>query len=441
MPKRVKELSALEVKRLEYPMDEMVAKGNKLMPVFKAVGGVPGLQLQLTPGGGKSWIFRYSTSVNGKQKRRSMGLGSYPTYGVAEARERARSAVRKLDNAEDPIKAKRAQKLKLQAETAKPTFAQAVKSWSSENPHEFTSGKYRQAWLNSVYAVEALQDVYVDQIDDRLVWNALQGQAKRSPDLASRVQKRIATVLRWAAGERHITGENPADTEWLKGKFKAKLKGVEKKRRPALQLADAPRWWAALQEREGTGSRALEFLALTATRSGDVRGMTWAEVDLDKGVWTIPAHRLKIKSKGDHSVPLPVAAMELLAALPRMAGADLVFPAMRGGTLSDMTISKAMKTIHEKDIQKGGSGYLDKESGNPAVPHGLRATFRTWAGEQGFSREHAELALAHVFGDDTERAYQRSAYTEQRRPMMEAWVGFLGGQEATGGNVVEMRHG
>lgn len=440
MPRRVKELSAIEVKRLEYPHDEMIKKGNKLLPIYKAVGGVPGLQLQLTPGGGKSWIYRYSVNVAGKQKRKSLGLGSYPTYGVAEARDRAREAVRLLGEGEDPVKVQRAKRLKLKAETAKPTFSKAVQGWAKDNPHEFSNDKYRQAWLNSVYAMKPLQDAYVDQIDDRQVWNAIKDTASRSPDLAARVQRRIAAVLRWAAGERHIAGENPADTEWLKGKVKAELKGVQKKRRPSLQMADAPRWWVALKHREGTGSRALEFLALTATRSGDVRGMIWSEVDLDKGLWTIPAQRLKIKSKGDHTVPLPVAAVELLAALPRLDGVELVFPAMRGGMLSDMTISKAMKDMHANDIKKGGAGFVDVESGKPAVPHGLRATFRTWAGEQGFSREHAELALAHVFGDDTERAYQRSAYTEQRRPMMEAWAGFLAGK-ATGGNVVEMRHG
>jgi integrase len=438
MPKRVKEMGALEVKRLEYPHEEMEAKGNRLLPVFRAVGGVPGLQLQLTPGGGKSWIYRYSVEVNGKYKRRSMGLGSYPTYGVAEARDRAREAVRLLDEGKDPIKEQRALKAKSNAEALKPTFKQAVESWADANPHEFTSEKYRQAWLNSVYAVEPLQNEYVDQLDDRQIWKALESVVERSPDLAARVRGRMAAVLRWAAGERHITGENPADTDWIKGKVSAVLKGVKKQRQPSLRVGDAPRWWDALRDREGMGARALEFLALTATRSGDVRGMTWSEVE--GAVWTIPAERLKIKNKGDHNVPLPEAAIALLKSLPRMEGTDLVFPAPRGGQMSDMTIRKAMLSLHEADLKASGPGYLDAHSHRPATPHGLRATCRTWAGEQGFSREHAELALAHVFGDDTERAYQRSTYTEQRRPMMEAWAGFLLGK-APGGNVVEMRHG
>lgn len=237
MPIRVKELTALEVKRLEYPLEEMQAKGNKLLPVFKAVGGVPGLQLELTRGGGKSWIYRYSVKVGDKQKRRSLGLGSYPTYGVAEARDKAREAIRLLGQGEDPIKARRAARERLAAEVAKPTFAQAVDGWAKDNPHEFTSEKYRQAWLASVFAVEQLQDRHVDQLDDRQIWNALKYTASRSPDLASRVQKRIAAVLRWAAGERHLVGENPAESDWLKGKIKAERKGVKTGRRPALQLS------------------------------------------------------------------------------------------------------------------------------------------------------------------------------------------------------------
>lgn len=438
MPKRVKELSAIEIRRLEYPQEKTVGKGTKLLPVFKAVGGVPGLQLQLTPGGGKSWIYRYSVKDGDKYKRRSMGLGSYPTYGVAEARDRAREAVRLLDEGKDPIKEQRALKAKSNAEALKPTFRRAVESWANANPHEFTSEKYRQAWLNSLHAVEPLQGEYVDQLDDRQIWKALEPIAVRSPDLAGRVRGRIATVLRWAGGERHVTGANQADTDWIKGKVNAALKGVKKQRQASLRVGDAQRWWGALRYREGMGARALEFLALTATRSGDVRGMTWGEVD--RAVWTIPAERLKIKNKGDHSVPLSKAAIALLKVLPRIEGIDLVFPAPRGGQMSDMTIRKAMLSLHEADIAHGEPGYLDPQSHRPATPHGLRATFRTWAGEQGFSREHAELALAHVFGDDTERAYQRSTYTEQRRPMMEAWAGFLEGKAATG-NVVEMRHG
>jgi integrase len=447
MPKLAKELTALEVKRLTYQslMDEKREKaeneGRKPptengLPIFKAVGGVPGLHLQLTATGGRSWVYRYAVRIPGtdpvKYKRRALGLGSYPTYGVAEARDRAREAVRMIDEGEDPIKKNRERRDQLAAAVAKPTFAQAVEGWLKDNPHEFTSAGYRKSWINSITAekeLKGLQDRYVDQIEDRLIWSMLKKVAKRSPDLASRMQRRIVTVLNWALGERHMKGENPADTVWLKNKIKAEMKGVKKGHQPALQIEDAARWMADLRERDGMGSRALEFLALTAVRSGNVRGAVWDEIDLEKAVWTIPASRMKMKR--DHTVPLPEAAVALLRSLPRFEGNPLVFPAQRGGQMSDMTLSATMKRMHESDVKAGGPGYLDLESGKPAVPHGLRACFRMWAGEAGLSREHAEIALAHKFGDATEQAYQRSIYTEQRRPMMEAWGKFLSGEQQT----------
>lgn len=438
MPKRVKELSALEVKRLEYPFEEMKAKGNKLLPVFKAVGGVAGLYLQLTPGEGKSWTYRYSVRVPGtdKYKRRSFGLGSYPEVGVGEARDRAREAKDKIRQGIDPIKARKAARVALAAEAAKLTFAQAIVGWGREHPHKFSSEKHRLIWLNSVCAVEGLQDMQVDQVEQEDVWRCLEPIAKRTPDTARRVRGRIAAVLDWAEDEKQRSGPNPASTGWLKRKLSAKTAGAKVTHQPALQVEDAARWMADLRQREGLGSRALEFLALTAVRSGEVRGATWDEIDLEKGVWTIPAERMKMKR--DHTVPLPVVAIALLKALPRMG--RLVFPAARGGQMSDMTLSATMKRMHESDLKAGGLGFLDKDSERPAVPHGLRSCFRVWAGQHGFSREHAELALAHQFGDSVEQAYQRDIYTEQRRPMMQAWAAHLDGNN-TDDNVVEMHRG
>lgn len=440
MPKRVKELSALEVKRLEYPHKEMSTKGNKLMPVFRAVGGVAGLLLQLTPGEGKSWIFRYSVEAgadkqgNKKYKRRSLGLGSYPEVSLAEARDRAREAKAAIRLGRDPIKERRAARAALAAEIAKLTFAKAIEGWDKEHPNKFGSDKHRQVWLASVRAVEGLQNMQVDQIEQEDIWRWLEPIAKRTPDTARRVRGRIEEVLAWAEDERQRTGPNPAATGWLKRKLSAKTAGTKVTHRPALQVEDVPRWWAALRKLDGMGSRALEFMALTAARSGEARGAKWDEFDLLKGVWTVPATRMKMKR--DHSVPLPANAVEMLKGLPRLD--DLVFPAARGGEMSDATPIATMKRLHEADINAGGPGFIDRDSGRPAVPHGLRSTFRVWAGQQGFSREHAELALAHQFGDAVEQAYQRDTYTEQRRPMMEAWAAYLEGQ-ADASNVVALK--
>ena len=440
MPKRVKEMSPLEVKRLEYPHAEMEAKGNKLLPVFKAVGGVAGLQLQLTPGEGKSWIFRYSVRVPGtdRYKRRSLGLGSYPEVGVGEARDLARAAKAKIREGTDPIKDRKAARAALAAEVAKMTFAQAIEGWDREHPHKFSSQKHRVIWLNSVRAVEGLQEMQVDQITQEDVWRFLEPVAKRAPDTARRVRGRIAAVLDWAEDEKQRFGPNPASTGWLKRKLSAKTAGAKVTHQPALQVEDAPRWAAALRNREGLGSRALEFLALTAVRSGEVRGATWDEIDKDNSVWTIPAARMKMKR--DHTVPLPVDAVALLKSLPHMEGSPYIFPAQRGGMMSDMTLSATMKRMHEAELKAGGPGFVDKDNGRPAVPHGLRSCFRVWAGKNQFSREHAELALAHQFGDSVEQAYQRDIYTEERRPMMEAWASHLAGI-SNDDNVVVMRRG
>jgi integrase len=180
---------------------------------------------------------------------------------------------------------------------------------------------------------------------------------------------------------------------------------------------------------------------LTAARSGEVRGMTWDEVEFDgtdqhSATWTIPASRMKAGRL--HRVPLTVEAVALLKALPERDASPYVFAAPRGGQLSDMSISAVMRRMQEAQEKEGRAGYLDPHSKRPAVPHGLRSTFRQWAAEQGYPREMAELALAHFIGSEVERAYQRSDMLERRRAMMSAWAAFLLRGEALRGNVVKL---
>jgi integrase len=178
---------------------------------------------------------------------------------------------------------------------------------------------------------------------------------------------------------------------------------------------------------------ALRILDLTAARSGEVRGMTWEEVEFGKSseaepvqaIWTIPAARMKNGRR--HRVPLSDPARKLLEALPRLSGSPFVFFAARGGMLSDMSISAVMRRMQEAQVKAGKAGYLDPSSRRPAVPHGLRSTFRQWAAEQGYPRDIAELALAHWMGSEVERAYQRADMLDRRRAMMEAWATALSG--------------
>ena len=188
-----------------------------------------------------------------------------------------------------------------------------------------------------------------------------------------------------------------------------------------------------LQKREGMPARALEFIALTAARSGEVRGMEWTEVDLDKGLWTVPAERMKMDR--EHLVPLTAEAVALLHDLARLRDetgkmVPYVFFAPRGGKLSDMSVSVVMKQMQEAETKSGRRGWLDTRSGLPAVPHGLRSTFRDWAAERTeFPHEMAEIALAHTVGSSVERAYRRGQMVERRRLMMAAWDRFLRGQQ------------
>lgn len=434
MPRIAKEMTALAVKKLKYPADK--ADTPNPAPVFQAVGGVQGLYIQLTHGGGKSWIYRYSVTVDGKQKRRSMGLGSFSNVSLSEARDKARAAAAQREDNADPIRERTKERAKATAQAAIPTFGQVIDLWGKDNPHEFGSAGHRARWLSSVRALDTIANIRIDELNREDIWEALAPVVERGAvDTANRIRQRVATLWDWADDEFNLVTEdeegnamrfaaNPA-TGWLTRKLSKRLKGVKKGHQPALQVEDAPRWFSALRILDGIGSRAFELLALTAARSGEVRGARWDEVDLGRRVWSIPAERMKMDRP--HEVPLSPAAVDLLEGLPRLG--ELIFPAPHGGMLSDGVFGRngTMGRIHQTDVETGGAGFLDKDSGKPAVPHGLRTTFRVWAGRNGFDREDAERALAHQVGSAVEQAYARDTFVERRRALLVAWSEYLGG--------------
>jgi integrase len=184
-----------------------------------------------------------------------------------------------------------------------------------------------------------------------------------------------------------------------------------------------------LRTHQGISHRALEFGILTASRSGEVRGATWNELDLPAKLWTIPADRMK--AGREHVVTLSDDAIKLLQALPRVKPGvtengeekpDYIFPAPRGGQLSDMALTKAVRDMHDIEKSAGNVGWVDPRSGRTAVVHGFRSTFRDWTAELGFERDMAELALAHDVGSAVERAYRRTDMVERRRRMMQDWA-------------------
>jgi len=404
MPRVASELSALEVKRLT-------------KPGMHAVGGASGLLLRISPNGqSRSWIYRITIAG----KRRHIGLGPFPTVTLAMARELARDAYMSIRKGVNPLEEKKAARSALiAAEKRSMTFAEAMKNYLTVKLAEFDNEKHRKQWRATLdrYAAPTLGDMLVSDITVQDIRRTLEPIWMNKTETASRLRGRIEAVLSWATVAGHREGDNPARWKGNLSEILPKPSKVTKvTHQPALVLADAAPWFTDLKQRDGMGARALEFLALTAARSGEVRGATWDEIDGD--LWIIPADRMKAGK--EHRIPLTDEAVSLLRSLPRFEGSPYTFPAAKGGKISDMTISAVMRR----------QGFTDARSGRTAVPHGLRSTFRDWAAERTeFPRDMAEIALAHTVGSEVERAYRRGDMVEKRRAMMDAWGRFLRGEQ------------
>ena len=400
-------------------------------------GGGLGLILRVDPNGARFWVQRIT--IQGK--RREIGLGSPPVVSLADARDAALANKKLLRTGADPLAEKRKNKESI-------TFAEACDRYFVSKLAEFDNEKHRKQWPATLtaYAKPKIGHLLVRAITTADVLRVLEPIWNDKNETASRLRGRIEAVLSWATVAGHRSGDNPA--RWagnLKEMLPKPSKVAKADNQPALALGDVARWWSDLGKRDGMAAQALQFLTLTAARSGEVRGMVWDEVTLDPanpanpakrtGLWTIPASRMK--AGREHRVALTPEAVAILEALPRIDGSPFVFFAPRGGALSDMTLSSVMRRMQETEEKAGRPGYLDPKNKRPAVPHGLRSTFRQWAAERGYQRDMAELALAHFIGSDVERAYQRSDMLERRRAMMADWAGFLRG-EAVADNVVQL---
>ena len=385
------------------------------------VGGEPGLHLQVRVDG-QAWLYRYQAGLTaaGKPWRRDMGLGSYPDVGLAEAREMVRGIRREQREGIDPIDQRRAQAPRVRPEAAM-TFDEAAKHLIKVKAPEWTNAKHAAQWRSTLdnYASPAIGHMPVDKIELRHVVDVLTPLWSTKTATATRLRSRIEAVLSWATASGHRSGDNPA--RWagnLDAGILAKPGKIRKvKHHAALPIDGMHGFVVELRKREGIAAKALEFVILTAARSGEVRGAVWAEIDMDAKTWTVPGERMKANKP--HTVPLSSTAMALLKALPRFAGTDLVFPSPTGKMLSDMTLSAVMRRM-EVD----------------AVPHGFRSTFRDWASERtNYPRDVAEMALAHTIGDKVEAAYRRGDLLAKRTKMMADWAKFIETAPASG-NVV-----
>jgi integrase len=393
--KKAKELAPITVSRLT-------------KPGLHFVGVVAGLALQVLPTGGRTWILRVTVAG----KRRDMGLGGYPDVTLSGAREAARVARAIIKDGRDPIAEARAAASALRASLAKDvTFEEAARSYLAAHEGGWRNAKHAQQWRNTLksYVYPSIGGLLVRYVELAHILAVLEPIWTEKTETAKRLRGRIEQVLDWATARGYRDGLNPARWRGHLDKLLArpsKIAGVE--HHVALPFAEMSGFMQRLGDAKGTGASALRFAILTAARSGEVRGATWAEIDLKAAVWTIPGKRMKMGR--EHRVPLSPTAIALLAALPRMVGTEFVFPAPRGGALSDMTLSAVVRRMKVA-----------------AVPHGFRSTFRDWASEQtNYPRDVAEMALAHAIGDKVEAAYRRGDLFEKRRGLMTDWATFCG---------------
>lgn len=393
MPKKAKELSALEVKNI-----------NK--PGLHAVGGVAGLLLQVTTTGARSWILRTMVGL----KRRDIGLGGFPDVPLKLARENARATREKIKNGIDPVEERKALRAQLKStQASRLIFDEAAKQFLAQKQVEFKNKKHAAQWASTLktYASPIIGKLPVSEIDINHLTRILEPIWLEKTETAKRLRGRIESVLSWATVSGYRRGENPA--RW-KGHLEIVLQKPSKvtkvKHHKALPWQDIAKFMAQLKLHQGSSARALEFLILTAARSGEVRGVTWNEIDLKNCMWTIPANRMKADK--EHRVPLSTKTIKLLKALPIIEDEEHLFPAPKGGMLSDMALSSLVKRM-EAD----------------AVPHGFRSTFRDWCSENtNYPTAVAEMALAHTIGNKVEAAYRRGDLLAKRTKLMHEWSVF-----------------
>ena len=393
MAKIAKELTAMAVSKLK-------AEGAY------AVGGVPGLQLQIL-GASRAWVLRFVLN----DKRRRMGLGSYPAVSLAEARDRARLARSLIRSGIDPIDQRTSNKETIVAAAAKSlTFAKAAEKFIAAHEDSWSNAKHRLQWVSTIgtYANPIIGQLPVAAIEQRHILQILNPIWRSKTETASRLRGRIEQVLNWAKVQGLRDGPNPARwRDHLDLLLPAPEKVSPVKHLAAVPLAEAKLMWQLICGTGGMGAQALQLQILTAGRSGEARGARWSELDLESAVWVIPKERMK--AKREHRIPLPRQAVELLRKQPRIVGAELVFPSSRNTPLSDMTLTAVMRRLKRTE-----------------VPHGWRSTFRDWVGDcTDYPSELAEIALAHSVGSKVEQAYRRGDMLEKRRPLMQEWADFL----------------
>lgn len=381
------------------------AVAKKKKPGYYCDGG--GLYLQVSKSGSKSWIMRYTMAG----KPAEMGLGSYQTFTLAEARERATAQRKLLTDGINPLETRRNDLLaRRMADANIITFDKAATAFIEGNKAGWRNPKHADQWRNTLttYASPIIGALPVAMIETSHVMRILSPIWTTKTETATRVRGRIEKVLDWAKVQGYRVGDNPA--AW-RGHLSEALPKPSKvatgDHHAALPWSEIGAFMVALRAMQGAGARAMEIIILTATRTSEVLNANWTEIDLDAKVWTIPKERMK--SFKEHRVPLSDAVITLLTAIKAEAErVGYIFPGKKKDTaLSNMTCLATLKRMGRSDI----------------TVHGFRSTFRDWVSETtAYPRDVAEMALAHTIEDKSEAAYRRGDLIEKRRALMSDWA-------------------
>jgi integrase len=365
-----------------------------------------GLHLRITDSGTKGWIFRFTRDG----RTRDMGLGTCADISLASARDLAEECRKLLKQGMDPIEARHRTARTQICSPNSATFKEAVDRYIAAHEPSWKNPKHRQQWRNTLhtYAIPIIGDMDIAEIATEDVLRVLEPIWQSKPETALRVRGRIENILDWCRARKLRDGANPA--LWrghLKHLLPARKKKGSVRHHPAMPWREVPAFMALLRASSAISARALEFTILTAARTSETIMATHAELDLDEGVWRVPAARMK--ASVEHRVPLSGRAREIVAGLPRIDAMPYVFP----GARQDRPLSSMAMLELLRGLRPG------------LTVHGFRSTFRDWAAEEtDFPSEVVEMALAHTIENEVERAYRRGDLFQKRRALMDAWAAY-----------------
>ena len=409
-----------EVAGIEAPGNHLDAEGLYLqVRVSKVSGRVS-----------RNWVHRYTYG----RKQREMGLGTFPAVGLAKARKVRDANKDLLFRGTDPLAAREADiaatEAAKQAARARKTFAECAAAYIAAKSPEWKPGGRSEAFWTTTLGNHAshLGKLPVDEVTTDHVLSVLEPLWSTTTETATRLRGQIEAVIDYATARKLRSGENPARWRGHLDKLLASPRKVTKvEHHEALPYQQVGAFMRDLRtyrdprNQPGLALQALEFVVLTAARSGEVRGAKWSEIDLDSATWTVPAERMKAGK--EHVVPLSRAALDLLASLP-IGDSEYVFPNTRGEPLSDMAPLEVLRRMRVA-----------------STVHGFRSSFMDWCAETtNYPTVVADMALAHMIKNRVEAAYRRGDLLTKRRALMEDWAVFCG-TVATPAKVTPIREG